>query len=533
MQHKPKGIFEYILTYYRGEFATIFLLPVSVIYGAYLRWRQKISLWLNTAPNLHAQRVQKVIDQVLEWQKSGANVKLTTSRSGWFTMSELVPAYKKTHRHIHINMRDIISINTDKQTVTVEPFVNMGQITAALNPRGWTLPVVPELDDLTVGGLINGFGVESSSHRYGLFQYIVQSIDIVTAEGKLLHCSPEQNQELFYNIPWSHGTLGFLVAAELKIIPCKPYVRLEYLPVVGLDNIVSTFEQAARNNNYLFVEMLLYGLDEAVLMTGTFAERPDKDGTYNPIGRWYKPWFYKHVYSIFKDNQKNIEYIPLRHYYHRHTRSLFWEMEEIIPFGNHPVFRWLLGWALPPQISLLKYFETETTKRLREQFHVVQDMLMPISKLKDSLLYFHNHFQVYPLWLCPMAIYDYPNEEGFLKAYRAFNGTTDPLYVDIGAYGTSKKEDFAGLQALRDLEQFVISNQGYQAMYAKTMLSRQDFRKMFDHKSYDKLRATLPFCDKAFPEVYDKLGGKARISPSEYRKLSKRKAATTDIPVNS
>ena len=33
----------------------------------------------------------------------------------------------------------------------VEPLATMGQITATLLPLGWTLPIVPELDDLTVG----------------------------------------------------------------------------------------------------------------------------------------------------------------------------------------------------------------------------------------------------------------------------------------------------------------------------------------------------------------------------------------------
>lgn len=33
----------------------------------------------------------------------------------------------------------------------MEPLVTMGQLTAYLNPMGWTIPVVPELDDLTVG----------------------------------------------------------------------------------------------------------------------------------------------------------------------------------------------------------------------------------------------------------------------------------------------------------------------------------------------------------------------------------------------
>lgn len=29
--------------------------------------------------------------------------------------------------------------------------VTMGQLTALLEPLGWTIPVLPELDDLTVG----------------------------------------------------------------------------------------------------------------------------------------------------------------------------------------------------------------------------------------------------------------------------------------------------------------------------------------------------------------------------------------------
>jgi hypothetical protein len=40
---------------------------------------------------------------------------------------------------------------TTFQTVRVEPLVTMGQLTATLDPLGWTIPIVPELDDLTVG----------------------------------------------------------------------------------------------------------------------------------------------------------------------------------------------------------------------------------------------------------------------------------------------------------------------------------------------------------------------------------------------
>ena len=257
-------------------------------------------------------------------------------------------------------------------------------------------------------------------------------------------------------------------------------------------------------------------------MRGTFSNEIGSDGTVNAIGRWYKPWFYKHAETYLKNRQEGVEYIPLRDYYHRHTRSYFWTMEEIIPFGNHPVFRALLGWALPPRIELLKYTETETTRRLREKFHVVQDMLMPIKYLKQSIQYFDDHFNLYPLWLSPMAIFDNDRHLGFVHPLRNTDGTVDEMYVDIGAYGTPLKANFDNASALPLLEKFVIDHHGYQALYAKTTLSREDFRTMFDHSDYDQLRERLPFCKQAFDEVYDKVSSKGRVSPVEMRKLESK-----------
>ncbi|MDD5462710.1 MAG: FAD-binding protein [Methylococcales bacterium] len=519
---KTSHLLEHILTHYRGLFATLVLLPVSAAYSAYTSLRNMIVFHLRSAPAKHKQRVQKVIGQIEGWKKNGSLEKLCTARSGWKTMSELVPKYKLSHRKIDVGLYDILEISEQSGTVKVEPLATMGQISRNLISQGWTLAVVPELDDLTVGGLIMGFGIESSSHKYGLFQSICVSFDLVTADGECLRCSPTENADLYYLIPWSHGTLGFLVAAELKIIPAKKYIRVHYQPVYTLDEMAEVFEQASRNTQENdFVEGLVYSRGTAVIMRGNFTDDIGADGTFNAIGRWYKPWFYKHVETYLKNRQGGVEYIPLRHYYHRHTRSYFWTMEEIIPFGNYPVFRALLGWALPPRIELLKYTETETTRRLREKFHVVQDMLMPIQYLKPSIRYFDDHFNLYPLWLSPMAIFDNESRLGFVHPFIQKDGVVDEMYVDIGAYGTPLKAGFDNRSALPLLEKFVIDHRGYQALYAKTTLSKEDFRTMFDHADYDRLRKRLPYCTQAFDEIYDKVSSKGRISPVEMRKLEK------------
>ena len=41
---------------------------------------------------------------------------------------------------------------------------------------GWTIPIVPELDDLTVGGLVMGTGIETSSHRWAKTDSIFVSL---------------------------------------------------------------------------------------------------------------------------------------------------------------------------------------------------------------------------------------------------------------------------------------------------------------------------------------------------------------------
>lgn len=523
-------LLEYILTHHRGLFATLCLLPVSCLYSSYVFVRNHLLFHLRSAPQRHEERVQSVIAQIKAWQTEGALEKLCTARSGWQTMSEMVPRYKLSRRNIRIALHDVLNIDEAGRTVRVEPLVSMGQLSRTLIAKGWILPVVPELDDLTVGGLIMGFGVETSSHRHGLFQSICTALEIVTAEGKRIRCTPTENKELFYLLPWSHGTLGFLVAAELRIIPARQFVRVHYLPHRSLDSLIDCFERACRTPEETdYVEALTYSLDTGVVMIGTLTDTPAADGPINPIGRWYKPWFYKHVEQILAENREVVEYLPLRDYLHRHTRSYFWAMEEIIPFGNHPLFRAALGWALPPRIELLKYTETETTRRLREKHHVVQDMLMPMAHLRTSLQYFDNHFDLYPLWLSPMAIFDNPDHLGLVHPYRNARGELDPLYVDIGAYGTPKKPGFDGRDALPQLEQFVIKNQGYQALYAKTLLSETDFRRMFDHTAYDALRERLPFCKQAFGEIYDKVSSKARISPVEMRRLKAGEATEIDF----
>uniref|UniRef100_A0A9L0JBZ3 Delta(24)-sterol reductase n=1 Tax=Equus asinus TaxID=9793 RepID=A0A9L0JBZ3_EQUAS len=567
---RVKGL-EFVIIHQRWVFVCLFLLPLSLIFDIYYYVRAWVVFKLNSAPRLHEQRVRNIQKQVREWKEQGSKTFMCTGRPGWLTVSLRVGKYKKTHKNIMINLMDILEVDTKKEIVRVEPLVTMGQVTALLNSIGWTLPVLPELDDLTVGGLIMGTGIESSSHKYGLFQHICTAYELVLADGSFVRCTPSENSDLFYAVPWSCGTLGFLVAAEIRIIPAKKYVKLRFEPVRGLEAICDKFALEAQRPENDFVEGLLYSLEEAVIMTGLMTDKAEPS-KLNSIGNYYKPWFFKHVENYLKTNQEGLEYIPLRHYYHRHTRSIFWELQDIIPFGNNPVFRYFFGWMVPPKISLLKLTQGETLRKLYEQHHVVQDMLVPMKCLQQALHTFQNDIHVSqgqagssgvvggalggglagglrlraarrgsletlpslpvarkewaepPMSLSPVGEKAPTPPPWSTQVYPIWlcpfilpsqpglvhpKGDETELYIDIGAYGEPRVKHFEARSCMRQLEKFVRSVHGFQMLYADCYMNREEFWEMFDGSLYHKLRKQLG-CEDAFPEVYDKICKAAR-----------------------
>uniref|UniRef100_A0A1I7TCQ8 Delta(24)-sterol reductase n=1 Tax=Caenorhabditis tropicalis TaxID=1561998 RepID=A0A1I7TCQ8_9PELO len=501
---------EFIMFHFRWVVVVPILLPLSFIFNIAFEVRNRIVHFVSSAPNAHVRKVKYIQEQLKEWSANGRKTKLVNARPGWLTMSFRFPLYKENATKIATDkLFDILELDTETMTVKVEPGVTMGQISRYLIPLGYTLPVLPELDDLTVGGLINGCGVESGSFKYGMFQHICTGYEVVMSNGELNYVVPDsaaktvkakQDTSLYYAIPWSQGTICFLVAATIKIIPCKKYVKLTYKSTKTLEEMCSTLTEDS--NKYSekvdFVEALLFDKNKGCIMLGEFSDGPDtQEEVINSIGRWYKKWFYTHVEDLMKKKHKTIEYIPLRDYYHRHSKSIFWELRDIVPFGNNVLFRYLLAWMCPPKIAFLKATTPNILRKMYNRSHVLQDMLVPLETLKDCVELFHDEVEIYPLWICPFHLKSQP---GLMK----LRDYTQKMYVDIGAYGCTTKKDYHHEKTTRRLEKKVREVNGFQMTYADVYMTRAEYREMFDVTLYDYVRSTHK-CLDAFPDVYDKI----------------------------
>lgn len=496
------GLMGYLMQKYLWAF-TIWLIPMSVVYDILLFIRTRVNFWMRSRNSTkHEEKVADVQAQVRAWRDAGCKQPMCTARPGWKSITLQKQTYKERMYGIRIDMADILSIDEKKRIVLVEPMVTIGQLNDFLVARGWTLPVVPELDDLTIGGLVMGGGIESTSHKYGLFQYICKSFEMIMADGSLLKCTKDHETELFAATPFSYGTLGFLTAVELDIIPYKPYLRLTYQPVYSLDEVVNEFTRATNDPKVESVEGIMYSLHDGVIMSGVFVDEPDpKVGIVNRLGRWYKPWFYKHVERFLIKGSPGVEYIPTVDFYHRHNRSFFWLLPNILPFANNVIFRYLLGWTMPPKFSLLKLMKQNLApdeKNVNQT--VIQDFGYNLHELKEGLAFVDKETKIYPLWLCPTR-HCIPDGMEHLSLFKK-----EDVHVDVGIYGDCPIQGFDFVGSQKRMERYAIERKSYVALYAETQLTRADFDEMFEFnlRTYYKMRKKFN-CDGAFPHVYEKI----------------------------
>jgi Delta24-sterol reductase len=507
------------LTRHRGAVVAGVALPASFAWDRVRAARNAWHARFGAAPERHMERVRRVQAQVRAWRESGSPRPMATARPEWLTMSPRTATYKRDCARIAVNLRDILALDAARGTVRVEPLVDMGQLTRFLVPRGWALKTMVEMDDLTAGGLSMGLGMETMGHRFGLWQENVRSYEIVTADGAVRTITAASDPELFHALPWSHGTLGFLTAVELDIIPVRPFVRMEYRPYHSLERFCEHLHDLACSDDAPdFLEGTVYSPSTGVIQCGWLDDAPGDRSHIHRIGRWHMPWYFEHVGSALHRGSFT-EWIPLRDYYHRHTPAIFWELRELIPFGNHPLYRWLLGWLGAPKVALLKKTMTKGIRDNLVRRHVAQDLLIPLRDLGDAVRLSHRLFETYPLLVYPIRVYDHGDLQGLLRRPHALRPRRRwDMYCDLGIYGIpaaiKRAEPWDATTAVRAAEAFARGRGGCTLPWADLFMTRREFEHMFDHSLYRRVRERVGAVG-AFPEVWDKVRPQHPLAPAE------------------
>jgi hypothetical protein len=108
------------------------------------------------------------------------------------------------------------------------PGARWGDVAAALAPHGLSLSA-GDSGSVGVGGLATAGGIGWLVREHGLTIDHLRSIDVVTADGELVHASPDQNADLFWVMRGAGANFGIAVSFEFDLDPIGPQVGFAML----------------------------------------------------------------------------------------------------------------------------------------------------------------------------------------------------------------------------------------------------------------------------------------------------------------
>ena len=486
-----------------------------------------------SAPDEHELRVGRVMSDVKRYaaaRKRGeawAQKPLRTDRKGAASLNTRV-ADKSASQTVRMNdLTAILGVDQGRGMVRIEPFATVGDVAQHLDRMGLQLEATIEMKDATLGGLVMALGMTTHSHVCGLVHDTVTAYEIVTADGELVRATEDnEHADLFRALPWSHGTLGLLVALEMRVIPAPSHVRLVYRPFYSLDTYAEEYRRlVTAEEPPHFVETLIFGKDRAVILEGHLATQDDVRAgklPVNQVSRYYKPLFYKHVEGMLElgEGQSHEELVPMLDYLMRHDRSMCMCLAQILPTANEPWFRYTMGWMLPPNTTFLKGTRPEAERENTIRKQVWQEYAFPAEHFAEMVGHVHDAFEIYPLLAYPCKVIDHgglvrlPTNRG--KAYSGQAETTP--FLDIGIYGFPQRvrdgdERFPAVTRVRELEQKARAMGGFLHTYCDVFSTEEEFMQMFDHALWREMRARYA-ADGAFPTIYEKV--KPELDPLQF-----------------
>jgi FAD/FMN-containing dehydrogenase len=404
-------------------------------------------------------------------QSSAGGVRLEKNTSNLFRTREQAAVSKLDVR----SLNQVLEVDTDKQLVEVEGMTTYVDLTDACLQR----QCMPLVKSITIGGAVSGIGIESSSFRYGLPHESVHSMDILLADGEVVTCTPDnEHAELFFGIPNSYGTLGYILKLSARTMPVKPFVDLRHRRYGNADEYFDAVAEACRGDAE-FIDGSVFGETEMYLSEGRMVESAPWSSDYS----WLKMYFR----SIQQHQQ---DYLKIRDYIWRWDTDWFWCSKNVY-VQNLPM-RLLLGRKRLNSITYQKVMRwnnrlglTSTINRWldRHPEGVVQDVDIPIENAAEFLRFFLDEIGIRPLWMCPIGGHDLSRKFPLYPLHGA------GLFINFGFWDiVPNPEKRPAGYFNRKVENKVRELGGIKSLYSDAYYDEDTFWQLYDGEQYQRLK---------------------------------------------
>jgi len=129
-----------------------------------------------------------------------------------------------------INFNKLISFDIKTGILKAEVGISLEDIINFIVPRGWFLPVTPGTKYITLGGAISNDVHGKNHHKFGTFGSFINSFELLTSDGQIRTCSPNENSALYNATIGGLGLTGTILTAEMRCFK----IETSYLDVENI-----------------------------------------------------------------------------------------------------------------------------------------------------------------------------------------------------------------------------------------------------------------------------------------------------------
>lgn len=144
-----------------------------------------------------------------------------------------------------VGLDRFISFDVATGRLACEAGVVLRDIQRLAVPRGWSLPVVPGTQLVTVGGAIANDVHGKNHHVVGTFGEHVRRLRLVSTTGRTLECGPNLDSDVFAATVGGLGLTGLITVVELQLRPSPgPWLEAETLAFSGLADFFALSDES-------------------------------------------------------------------------------------------------------------------------------------------------------------------------------------------------------------------------------------------------------------------------------------------------
>ena len=316
------------------------------------------------------------------------------------------------------------------RTLEVQGLTTYERIVDFTLPLGFLPTVTPELKHITIGGATVGIGIEANSYRYGFVHDGLIEAEVLLPSGKVVVCRADNDYaDLFYGLPNSYGTLGYILRATIQLRPAEPFVELTTEKFTDYQLFLAAMQAATKVESNDYIESLVYAPDELYLIVSheTSVGRDAKSIYGSTI-------FYREI------SKSGTLLLPTKGYIFRYDPEWFWAIPETGLYAKFRKYaprrfrnsgfyaRYLaLQGSLSGILPFLKTVEDDSLEQL------IQDWEVPWKQADTLLKFALDTFDLpgVPLMATPIKTPAHAACYPMIK---------DELYLNLGSYNYVRKQ---------------------------------------------------------------------------------------------